>query len=196
MYRAVDQSPLSASIVQGDKYVRQHVGDDRDGAVAAHQVEGMAGRIMPGQKNEAVLKSPTHFFDAPDFSRGILEPDDRGDLGKPGECLQRKVDAGSGWHIVDDDGQLHALRDRLEVAHDAFLAWPVIVWGHDKRGIGAARLGRGSMGDGQFGAVRACAGNHGHPAARSLYAGSDDFQALIPRQCRVLPLWSRTGRGR
>ena len=107
---------------------------------------------MTGQQYEAVMEYRADVLDALDLSSRVFEPTIEG-IWASRSRVHGKVNTCTRRHIVDDDRQVGALRDRLEVAYNAFLARLVIIGSDNEGSVGTAGLGRGRMGDRQFGAV-------------------------------------------
>ena len=105
-----------------------------------------------------------------EVSAGLLDAVDPGVGGQRLVGLRGKGDAGAAGHIVQDHGQLGALRDVLIVLDEAGLAGLVVIGADQQGGISAGVLGVLGQIDGGGGVVAAGAGNDLDPAVYPLDA--------------------------
>ena len=122
----------------------------------------------------------------------ILHPDDVLQREAARHGLDRHVDDRAGGNVVDDDGDIDRVVDRLVVLVEAFLGRLVVIGRDDQHCIGADLGGILGELDGLVGRVRSSAGDHGHPALRRYDCQLDDALVLIVIQRRALA--SRSGR--
>ena len=167
---------------------RGHVADGGDdaGAAQAHDVErgGVVARVH-GEAFRRALHDGLHLVQLP---RSLLDGHDVG-------ALVRQAQRGLGLHVnhaaardvVQDDGQLHRVRDGAEVLVDTFLRGLVVVRHHAHEAVDAKlrhlarevhRVGR---------AVVAHVRDDGHAVAHGLHHGAEQVDLLRIEHGRALP---------
>ena len=93
--------------------------------------------------------------------------------------LRLDVDSGAGGDVVEDDGNVHGIRNDLVVPQQTLLGCLVVVGGDDQQTVHAEALRSQGVFPGYLSIVGAGTGDHRHAPRHPVHAIGDGLHALL-----------------
>src|SRR5690606_26884641 len=163
----------------------RHVRGDRDAAHPAVRVEAERGRVLARKLDEVAPAGCALLAHPLDLAGGVLDADDAGKPRQFAHRLRGHVDHRARRDVVDDDGKVAGIVHRLEMGDETALRGLVVIGRDDERRVRARLLGMLDEGDALRRVVRACAGDHRHPAGGGLHHFLDHAAMFLVRKGRA-----------
>ena len=171
---------LHERLVDADAQLRGDVARRGDGALRPEQERRQDERVAAVEDGELVrLRELDEFDGVLQVAGRVLDADDVGYLGEPGDGVRLDADAAAGGRVVVQHDRLRrALRDPAEVVDQLRLIRLDEVRGDDGDAVGAFLLGHPGEPDDLAGGLGPGADEHRRPPAAVLDGGGDDLLLL------------------
>ena len=179
----VQPPPFLDQVVQPRHRLRHEVARCAHEPRTADGENGIAEQLDPRVYEEVpahaveqavdVLEVLVRLLDADEIVVGLLQPRHGIDLDVHGRAPR---------DVVQDDRQVHAFGQRVEMAENPFLSRPAVVRRDEQQRVGPVGLGEAGELDGLL-VVGGCAARYeGHPAVHRRGRGADHFLTFFERQ--------------
>ena len=162
--------PGHTAVLELGAHGRGDVGGDRDAAVATVDHHRQRRRVVAAELAKIGPHQQAHGAHPREVAGGVLDSDHHGQLPQCGHGFGGQVDRRAAGDVVDEQGQVGSVVDRLEVGIQPLLGGFVVIGRDHHDTVGAGLFGVLGERHRFGGRIRSGAGDHRHPACRRLDA--------------------------
>src|SRR3990167_2209276 len=166
-------------MLQAHTFSRQHVSGHRNAAATTVSPISQRRNVVTGKITKWLSDTTAFMADAAQVATSIFYPDHPWQLGKPRHSLGMNIHYGARWNVVNDDGDIGGVMQRLEVLIQPLLRGPIVVTRHRQHRVGTYPLRGLRIGDSFARIVGTRTGNHWHLAGGFLHNDLDHSPVLL-----------------